>query len=182
MTSTPRRIASRIADGRLHFADGEIPADPMFARLARTVADHRLPLQPMRDLLSAFSQDVGTTRYTTYQELCGYCARSANPVGLLMLKLYGEDGARNERDSDAICTALQLINFWQDVAVDWRKARIYIPLEDLARDRNGKHLDRASLGLAGVQGFVQFQLASCDGSFHRRARRASPAARGARQR
>ncbi|HEU4852523.1 MAG TPA: squalene synthase HpnC [Telluria sp.] len=113
-------------------AAGEVPADPLFARLARTVAEHRLPLQPMRDLLSAFSQDVATTRYQTYQELCGYCARSANPVGLLMLNLYGAGGARNERDSDAICTALQLINFWQDVEVDWRKQRIYIPLEDLA--------------------------------------------------
>ncbi|HEY1044673.1 MAG TPA: squalene synthase HpnC [Telluria sp.] len=114
-------------------AAGGTPSDPLFARLAQVVATHRLPLKPMRDLLSAFSQDIETTRYQTYQELCGYCARSANPVGLLMLKLYGADDARSEVDSNAICTALQLINFLQDVAIDWEKKRIYLPLEDLAR-------------------------------------------------
>ncbi|MFD2367375.1 squalene synthase HpnC [Pseudoduganella sp. GCM10020061] len=114
-------------------AAGSIPDDPIFARLAHVVAQYRLPLKPMRDLLSAFSQDIETTRYQTYQELCGYCARSANPVGLLMLKLYGADSGRNVADSDAICTALQLINFLQDVEVDWRKQRIYLPLEDLQR-------------------------------------------------
>lgn len=114
-------------------AAGGTPDDPMFERLADIIAQHRLPLKPMRDLLSAFSQDIETTRYPNYQALCGYCAHSANPVGLLMLKLYGADGKRNEADSDAICTALQLINFLQDVAIDWDKQRIYIPLEDLAR-------------------------------------------------
>jgi squalene synthase HpnC len=114
-------------------AAGGMPSDPLFSRLAQVVAHHKLPLKPMRDLLSAFSQDIETTRYPTYQGLCGYCARSANPVGLLMLKLYGADGTRNEADSDAICTALQIINFLQDVAVDWQKQRIYLPLEDLER-------------------------------------------------
>lgn len=114
-------------------AAGGTPSDPMFARLAHVIAQHGLPLKPMRDLLSAFSQDIETTRYPTYQALCAYCRHSANPVGLLMLKLYGADDPRNEADSDAICTALQLINFLQDVAIDWEKQRIYLPLEDLAR-------------------------------------------------
>lgn len=112
---------------------GQTPANPMFSRLSGVIAAHRLPLSPFRDLLSAFSQDVGTTRYKTYQELLGYCARSANPVGLVMLHLYGEASPRNVERSDAICTALQLVNFWQDVAIDWNKGRIYLPLEDLHR-------------------------------------------------
>ncbi|MET3431466.1 squalene synthase HpnC [Herbaspirillum seropedicae] len=108
-------------------------ATPMFERLRQTIARHELPLQPLRDLLSAFRQDVVTTRYACYTDLLDYCRRSANPVGTLMLHLYGAASEENLRDSDAICSALQLINFWQDVAIDWQKQRIYLPLEDLAR-------------------------------------------------
>lgn len=111
---------------------GELQADPMFARLARVIAQFRLPLQPFRDLLSAFRQDIVTNRYAGFEALLDYCRRSANPVGLLMLSLYGEAGERNVRDSDAICSALQLINFLQDVAIDRNKDRIYIPLDELA--------------------------------------------------
>jgi len=92
-----------------------------------------LPMQPFHDLLSAFSQDVTTTRYATFDDLVDYCARSANPVGRLMLALYRVDSASSHRASDAICTALQLANFWQDVAIDWQKDRVYLPQEDLAR-------------------------------------------------
>lgn len=112
---------------------GDTPADPMFARLARVIAEYRLPLAPFYDLLSAFKQDVGTTRYADYAPLLDYCRRSANPVGFLMLSLYRAADARNVRDSDAICSALQIINFLQDVAIDRQKDRIYLPLEDLAR-------------------------------------------------
>ena len=112
---------------------GEALHDPMFARLATVVAQYRLPLQPMRDLLSAFRQDVVTRRYPDYMALLDYCRRSANPVGRLMLALYGVEDMASLRESDAICTALQLINFWQDVAIDWSKDRIYLPLEDLER-------------------------------------------------
>jgi squalene synthase HpnC len=106
---------------------------PLFEALTVIVRDYRLPLQPFRDLLSAFKQDVVTTRYASFTTLLDYCRRSANPVGTLMLHLYGAANAENLRDSDAICSALQLINFWQDVAVDWKKFRIYLPLEDLER-------------------------------------------------
>ncbi|GAB3434912.1 squalene synthase HpnC [Massilia solisilvae] len=112
---------------------GEPQADPMFARLAAVVAQYRLQLQPMRDLLSAFKQDVVTPRYADYALLLDYCRRSANPVGRLMLALYDCIDATRLRESDAICTALQLINFWQDVAIDIAKGRIYIPQEDLVR-------------------------------------------------
>jgi squalene synthase HpnC len=110
------------------------PADsPLFAALAKVARVHELPLQPLRDLLSAFKQDVVTKRYGTFDALMDYCRRSANPVGALMLHLYGAANTQNLRESDLICSALQLINFWQDVAVDWQKARIYLPQEDLMR-------------------------------------------------
>lgn len=112
---------------------GTPPADPLFQRLAGTIAAHALPFKPFHDLLSAFRQDVTVTRYQTYDELLDYCARSANPVGVLMLHLYGAATEDNIADSNAICTALQLINFLQDVAVDQEKERIYLPMEDLAR-------------------------------------------------
>lgn len=112
---------------------GEPVQDPMFAALAQVVAQYGLPVQALRDLLSAFSQDVVTPRYADFATLLDYCRRSANPVGLLMLHLYGATDAKNIAQSDAICSALQLINFWQDVAIDWDKDRIYLPQEDMAR-------------------------------------------------
>jgi len=112
---------------------GEDPAGPPFAALAATVRRHGLPVAPLRALLSAFRQDVLKPRYATYSELLDYCSRSANPIGRLVLHLYGASGADNCRRSDAVCTGLQLANFWQDIAVDWGKGRIYLPAEDLAR-------------------------------------------------
>lgn len=112
---------------------GQQPEATLFVRLAEVVRQYALPLQPLRDLLSAFSQDVVKKEYAGFDDLLDYCRRSANPVGALMLHLYGAADARNLRDSDAICSALQLINFWQDVAIDRDKPRLYIPLEDLER-------------------------------------------------
>jgi squalene synthase HpnC len=112
---------------------GDTPQEPMFARLAEALRRFQLPTQPLRDLLSAFRQDVLTTRYADYPALLDYCRRSANPVGRLMLGLYGAVDETSLRESDAVCSALQLINFWQDVGIDIGKARIYLPQEDLAR-------------------------------------------------
>lgn len=118
-------------------ARGEAVCDPelaaMFARLGRAIAAHALPLQPFRDLLDAFSQDVGKTRYRDFAELRDYCRRSADPVGRLLLHLYEAATPDNLRRSDAICSSLQLINFCQDVAIDWHKQRIYLPQDDMAR-------------------------------------------------
>jgi squalene synthase HpnC len=111
----------------------EAPENALFSRLKEVINQYRLPLKPFRDLISAFRQDTHTPRYPTYDTLLDYCERSANPVGLLMLHLYDAVTEENVRMSDAICTALQLINFWQDVAVDWKKNRIYIPQEDMTR-------------------------------------------------
>src|SRR5690606_13208005 len=105
----------------------------IFAPLARTIARHQLPITPFFDLLSAFEQDVTVKRYDDYAALLDYCTRSANPVGRLMLHLYDAATPDNLAESDAICTGLQLVNFWQDVRVDWRKQRIYLPRADMQR-------------------------------------------------
>ncbi|MEO8137045.1 MAG: squalene synthase HpnC, partial [Betaproteobacteria bacterium] len=105
---------------------------PHWGRLAAAIADHELPLGLFHDLLDAFAQDVRQTRYATFADVEAYCRRSANPVGRLLLHLFGAIDARSLRESDAICTSLQLLNFCQDVAVDWKKDRIYFPLDEMA--------------------------------------------------
>ena len=115
-------------------AAGKEPQTALMQKLNQdAIQPYSLPLTPFYDLLSAFSQDVITKRYQTFEELMDYCRRSANPVGTLLLHLYGVTGKEPFAMSDAICSALQLINFWQDVAIDWKKDRVYIPQEDLAR-------------------------------------------------
>ncbi|MDT3671194.1 MAG: squalene synthase HpnC [Aromatoleum sp.] len=115
---------------------GEAPAEselaPMFARLARNIHAHGLPIGLCRDLVDAFTQDIDKTRYIDFAELADYCRRSANPVGRLLLHLYHAATPDNLRLSDRICTSLQLINFWQDVAIDRDKRRIYLPLDEMA--------------------------------------------------
>jgi len=118
---------------------GETPSLAPFPALAVAIRAHGIPLAPFRALLSAFRQDVTTDRYDTREALLDYCTRSANPVGRIMLSLFGVDGAAAHRASDAICTGLQLANFWQDVAIDAAKGRIYVPGEDLARFGIGEH-------------------------------------------
>lgn len=112
---------------------GEPVEGPVFAPLATAIADWQLPIQLFRDLLDAFSQDVTKERYADYTELLDYCRRSANPVGRLLLHLVDRASPENLIRSDAICSALQLANFWQDVAIDWKKNRVYLPQEDLVR-------------------------------------------------
>jgi squalene synthase HpnC len=99
--------------------------------LTIAVRKHHLDVKLLRDLLSAFSQDVTTVRYASFESLLDYCRRSANPIGRLLLQLFGRAEPELCRQSDAICTGLQLANFWQDIAVDWCKGRVYLPQEDL---------------------------------------------------
>src|SRR5918992_1285456 len=108
--------------------------DALFQNLARVIRNHALPLQPFRDLLDAFSQDVTQKRYANFAELSDYCRRSANPVGRLLLALFKRTTQQALAASDAICSALQLINFWQDVELDYtRDRRIYLPQDEMAR-------------------------------------------------
>jgi squalene synthase HpnC len=104
-----------------------------WSALALAAHEHHLPLQAFRDLLSAFSQDAAGTRFVTDDDLLDYCRRSANPVGRLMLTLYGQRSPHTDHLSDQICTGLQLVNFWQDVAIDLQKGRCYLPDDALAR-------------------------------------------------
>lgn len=131
-----RDLADYRADLRA-VAAGQAPsprwAARVFVPLARAIAEHRLPLPLLEDLLDAFEQDLVKTDYANRAELLDYCRRSANPVGRLLLHLYGIDDADALRQSDAICSALQLINFWQDFTVDGPRGRIYAPLEDRRR-------------------------------------------------
>ena len=112
--------------------DGISPSQPVFTGLALVINQHNIPIQPFRDLLSAFSQDVEKKRYANLGEVIDYCRRSANPVGRLMLHLYGDHDPQHLAYSDAICSSLQLINFLQDIAVDYAKNRIYLPQDELA--------------------------------------------------
>jgi squalene synthase HpnC len=106
---------------------------PVFVALRGTARQHHLPIEPFDDLIQAFEQDQRVTRYRTWGEILGYCRYSANPVGRLVLYLCGYSDEARQRLSDSTCTALQLANFWQDVAVDLGKDRIYIPLDVMER-------------------------------------------------
>ncbi|MBA4342566.1 MAG: squalene synthase HpnC [Methylibium sp.] len=119
-----------VAIGR---APSTLWAEQVFLPLGTAMAQYRLPLQLLEDLLDAFEQDLVKTRYQDRAELADYCRRSANPIGRLLLHLYGVDDAQALRRSDAICTSLQLINFWQDVSRDGPRGRVYAPLQDLSR-------------------------------------------------
>lgn len=106
---------------------------PVFVALSETIRLFDIPRKPFADLLKAFRQDQTITRYPTFDDLVKYCQYSANPVGHLVLYLCGYRDAERQALSDHTCTALQLVNFWQDVSRDCAKGRIYLPLEDLSR-------------------------------------------------
>jgi len=115
-------------------SSGKAPETPLFADLARIIREHALPMQLFRDLLDAFSQDVVKNRYADFAEVLDYSRRSANPVGRLLLHLLRKNSAENCDLSDRICSALQLINFWQDVRIDYEtKNRIYLPQDEMRR-------------------------------------------------
>jgi phytoene synthase len=133
------READDIAD------EGDDPSALRLAKLEarrdqieRIAQEHGLPREPFAELLEAFAQDVTKKRYASFAELLDYCRRSANPVGRLLLHLFKRTSATDLGQSDAICTALQLINFWQDVAIDCAKGRIYLPQDEMARHGVGE--------------------------------------------
>jgi squalene synthase HpnC len=105
----------------------------VFGPLSTAIKSHALPAAPLRDLLSAFEQDVVQHDYRDRAQLLDYCRRSANPVGRLLLHLHGVDDERSLAQSDAICTALQLANFWQDLSIDTARGRLYAPEADRLR-------------------------------------------------
>ena len=108
-------------------------ASPLFRDLARVVRDHALPLQLFHDLLDAFSQDVVKHRYADFAEVLDYSRRSADPVGRLLLHLFHKSTPETCALSDSICSALQIVNFWQDIEIDFAKDRIYLPQDEMRR-------------------------------------------------
>jgi squalene synthase HpnC len=144
----------------------ESTLEAIFTPLGQTIVDHRLPLQPFEDLLSAFEQDIVQKRYVDQAALDHYCERSANPVGRLMLHLYGAISQDTLTQSDAICTALQRLNFLQDVAIDWQKDRIYLPQQELKRfDVTEAMIANAEVN-AAWRALMQEQVTVCRALLH----------------
>lgn len=124
------------------------PNHAIYRALSETITQFDLPTQPFDDLISAFLQDQRIVRYETFDQLLDYCSRSANPVGRLFLCLLGHRDEDMWKLSDCTCTALQLVNFWQDIPVDYSKGRVYIPQEDL--DRFGYSEDELRNGIVNA--------------------------------
>jgi squalene synthase HpnC len=137
---------------------GKETDSPLFRALAGVIGAHRLPVQPFRDLLSAFAQDVTKRRYADFPELMDYCRRSADPVGRLLLHLFGATDAPSLVRSDRICSSLQLINFLQDVAIDCAKGRLYLPLDELRRfSVTEQQIERGDTA-GGWRALMQYQI------------------------
>ena len=137
---------------------GEPPQTAFFVTLQAMIQTYRLPLEPFYDLLDAFSQDIVKARYENFGEVIDYCRRSANPVGRLLLHLYGQATPHNIGLSDAICSALQIINFLQDVEIDYRKNRIYFPLDEMRKYK----IDESQIANKNPNGtwgmFMEFEI------------------------
>ena len=137
----------------------DAPDEPLFHEIRKIVREHELPMQLFRDLLDAFAQDVVKNRYADFAEVLDYCRRSANPIGRLVLALCKQDSPQNLRHSDCICSALQLINFWQDVRVDFEtKNRVYLPQDEMRRFAVGEAQLRERRCDAAFRELMRFQV------------------------
>ncbi|MCX6138417.1 MAG: squalene synthase HpnC [Ignavibacteriales bacterium] len=137
-------------------------SDPFFAELAGVISRYGLSISYFRDLIAAFRMDTCAQKYETYEDLLGYCRHSANPIGRLLLELFGGADVKTQEASDALCTALQLANFWQDISVDTQRERLYIPMEDLARF--GCSMENVRSG-ALMESVVEFEVERTIGLF-----------------
>jgi len=138
-----RRVHDAIGHASVTAA-GETRDDLIVLALAHSIRSLDLPVSLFDDLLSAFGQDTTTTRYASWRDVLDYCRRSADPVGRLMLRIAGTRDPDLDRSSDALCTALQLTNFWQDFGRDWRAGRLYLPRE--VQDQCGAREDDLAAG------------------------------------
>jgi squalene synthase HpnC len=137
-------------------------SEPVFLALGNTIARHGLPLQPFRDLLTAFRRDAAgeTCRFATFADVLEYCRCSANPVGRIVLGLFGHHDDERAARSDDVCTALQLTNFWQDVRADLvERDRIYIPLEDLDRFAGSRDALASGRTTPALRDCIAFEVA-----------------------
>ena len=143
--------------------------DPVFLALGHTIQRHELPVAPFRDLITAFRRDArGETRtLATYADVLEYCRCSANPVGRIVLGLFGHRDAERQARSDDICTALQLTNFWQDVRGDHARGRVYLPQEDLDRFPGSREALETGRSTPGFQELLAFQVVRTRALFER---------------
>jgi squalene synthase HpnC len=158
---SPQAATAALADWKLGleacFAGR--PRHPVYIALAETVHDRGLSIEPFADLIDAFEQDQVKTRYASRAELVDYCRRSADPVGRIVLALEGCRDPELVRMSDAICTGLQLVNFWQDITRDRLAGRIYLPADDMARHRVSEGMLAEAPAPASVRSLVQDEVA-----------------------
>ena len=152
----PQARLQKLSDYRAQLA---APSTPLFRDLGKIIREHGLPVQLFADLLDAFSQDVTQKRYEHFPQLMDYCRRSANPVGRLLLHLFKRTSDLELKQSDAICSALQLINHWQDVDLDYTKDnRVYLPQDEMARfGVTERHLREKTCD-AAWQALMKFQV------------------------
>jgi phytoene synthase len=145
----------RAAAGEAEVSAASSRDDLIACALGHSIRSLSLPLSLFDDLLSAFAQDTMTTRYASWSDVFDYCRRSANPVGRLVLRIAGYADEELDRSSDALCTALQLTNFWQDFGRDWRAGRLYMPREALAAcGASEADLARPPLGASWAEAFA----------------------------
>ena len=149
----------RVYDGEAHH--------PIFVALSDTIKTFDIPIEPFHNLLKAFKMDQAVKRYNTYEELLSYCRYSANPVGHLVLYLFNYRDKFRQELSDATCTALQLINFWQDIEIDYRKGRIYLPLEEMSRFGVNEKIIAGGQTTAEFRSLMEFQLKRTEKLFKR---------------
>ncbi|MFN0156774.1 MAG: squalene synthase HpnC [Bacteroidota bacterium] len=131
---------------------------PVFIALAETLRVYKVPKGLFNDLLTAFRMDVTTSRFETFDDLLFYCSHSANPVGRIVLHIFRDASPRNLSLSDAVCTALQLTNFWQDLGVDWPRGRLYLPLEDCRRFGYNENELTTGKTNSALQQLMKFQV------------------------
>jgi len=150
-------------------ADPAAVDDPVFLALGTTIARHELPLQPFRDLLTAFRLDAAgdTATFATFADVLAYCRCSANPVGRIVLGLFGHRDAERAARADDVCTALQLTNFWQDVAGDVARGRVYLPQEDLDRFPGSRDAVAARVATPPFRALLAFEVARTRTLFER---------------
>jgi phytoene synthase len=150
-------------------AEPAAATDPVFIALGNTIANHALPLPPFRDLLTAFRRDAAgeTATLATFADVVEYCRCSANPVGRIVLGLFGHHDAARHARADDVCTALQLTNFWQDVASDHARGRTYVPQEDLDRFPGSREALAAGLPTPAFRALLGFEIARTRALFRR---------------
>ena len=151
------RLLDELAADVDRIYQGAVPRSPVMQDMARTVTQCQIPAAPLQDLIQANRHDQQVTRYQTFAELCRYCELSANPVGRIVLYIFGAATPERIRLSDRICTALQLAEHWQDVAEDLANGRVYLPAEDLERfGCTEADLARPAAGMA-VRDLMRFE-------------------------